>query len=486
MFRDFSILKKIIFALCFLILLTGCNIPGEETEPLPDILDKVPGDGNMIEETDEDSETSPAVMDEENLYAVVPVEDLILWSEPSVESAELGRLLPGETVVRLDELGDNTAFYHVRTEKDGTEGYLSSAYCTPVHWRFDDMDELSIVDVSEEKYTYQKMEEDLKELKETYPEILQLDSAGKSVCGREIYRITLGNTEAPGHIFIDASIHGREYLTTVLTMKLVEYYASQYDKGCYKSMKYSDLFDRVCLTIYPMVNPDGVSISQFGEEAIPDEAKKQLLRDCYEYDRQFIVYLEDSNGTYYWEDGYKTISPIEDEEKYIPYEDYLTQWKSNANGTDLNNNFDCGWEEADYKNYPSFGKSKGEKPVSEPESEILYEESRKKDYCCFINYHTRGQILYYDSYGMTESLEQESYELASKLQELTRYIPYSTSDHEVDKAGFGDYVHINLNKPGVTIEVGRDPSPVPIREISGTFTRNRETWAMLASFFLNE
>lgn len=468
----------VFFCLILSVLLTACQADDWKII-IEDGYDAVPGDDGLIDEEETEVNEADRKEDEENLYITVPVESIPLWSGPDTESSKIAALLSGELVKRIDPNEEETSFYYIRAEQSGAEGYLAAAYCTPVYWRFEEPEKLPIVDISKAEYTYEEMKADIIELADAYPDILSYESAGQSVCGREIYKLTLGNPGAPKRIFIDASIHAREYMTTLLTMKLIEYYSSQYYNGCYHNRFYCELLDQVCFDIYPMVNPDGVLISQLGEEAVQTEEQKQLLRDCYERDKKYLSFLPDGNGTYYWADNYQG-APRENADVYITYEEYLTQWKSNANGVDINNNFDVGWEESKYKTYPSFGQSKGAEPESEPETKLLIAESRKKDYACFINYHTRGQLIYYDSYGMEEELAKESYELAQALLNFTRYPTYSTAEHEKDKAGFGDYAHTTLGKPGVTIELGRDPSPVPIGEFTGIFARHRETWAMLA------
>ncbi len=342
-----------------------------------------------------------------------------------------------------------------------------------------------MVSDKEQIYSYDMLVRDLEELTGAYPGILTSEAVGKSVDGRDIYRVTLGDPKAPKRIFVDAAIHGREYITSQFVMNMIEHYASEYNNMRYNNIPLSELFGEVCIDIIPMANPDGVTISQYGEEGIRNEELRKTLRDCYERDKEYLVCLKDDLGFMYWADNYRlegfdrAFLPPESS-AVIGYEDYLTIWKSNANGVDINQNFDAGWEDADYKTYPSFGQSKGESYASEPETQLLIRESKKHDYVCYLNYHSRGQILYYDSYGIKDEVLSESYKLALKLSEFNGYIPFSTKAHDADRAGFGDYVHVVLEKPGVTIEMGRAPSPVPVSELKGILEKNLESWAYLA------
>ncbi len=439
-----------------------------------------------VEPIKERNEIAMIVPDEKDIYVIISSETVYMKRTASEEGENICKL-PAGTYLRRDssDAGDDIGGFYKVSLLDGTdEGYVKKSSCTHCAWIFKGLDE-PVVDTQNGLYSYDEMVKDIKELCNRYEDRLSFEIAGKSVDERDIYLLHLGNPEAQNRIFIDASIHGREYITSQLTMALTEYYASQYYNGCYHNSSYSELFDKVCFDIIPMANPDGVTISQYGEEGLRNEELRGRLRECYKRDRDFLVYQEDGNGIMYWADYYKNEnydkSALPEElRKEIEYEDYLTQWKSNARAVDINTNFDAGWEETEYKDYPSYGMSKGESPGSEPETRILMRESQRYDYSCFINYHSRGQIIYYDSYGMSGFSVRESKALADSLSQFNLYNPVSTGSDGVDRAGFGDYVHIVLNKPGVTVEVGKDPSPVPVTELKGIFFRNRETWAMMA------
>ena len=439
-----------------------------------------------VEPVKEDNEEVVTVPDEKDIYVTVPAEAVYLKNAASEDGVSIQRLPAGTYLKRdsTDMWDGDSGFYKVSILGSETEGYVPADSCTRCAWIFDGIEQ-PVVDTESELYSYDEMVKDIKELCSRYEDRLSFETAGKSADGRDIYLLHLGNPGAENRIFIDAAIHGREYISAQLTMALIEYYASQYYNGCYHNRSYSELFDKICFDIIPMANPDGVTISQYGEEGLRDRNLREKLRECYQRDKDLLVYQEDGNGTMYWADYYKIEnydkSALPEElQKEIGYEDYLTQWKSNARAVDINTNFDAGWEETKYKDYPSYGMSKGKDAGSEPETQILMRESQRYDYSCYVNYHSRGQIIYYDSFGMSGLEIRESKALANSLSQFNLYTLVSTGDDGVDKAGFGDYVHIVLKKPGVTIEIGREPSPVPVSELKGIFFRNRETWAMMA------
>ena len=115
-------------------------------------------------------------------------------------------------------------------------------------------------------YTYEKMRRDLYLFQNCFPH-MTLRKAGMSRDRRDIYEVLLGNRDAGNHILIQASIHGREYINTLLIMKQLKYFLEQ-----------EETTDDICFHILPMTNPDGVTISQKGPGAIRDSGLRKMLR----------------------------------------------------------------------------------------------------------------------------------------------------------------------------------------------------------------
>ena len=164
-----------------------------------------------------------------------------------------------------------------------------------------------IVNTSDKKYSYSDMKVDLKKLEKAYGSILKVDIAGKSLDKRNLYYVTLGNAKAKKTVYVETSVHAREYMNTKFMMKVIEDYCRGYDTKKYKGKKYSTIFNNVKLVIMPMVNPDGVTISQYG----PKKIRNAKLR----------------------ENLYKIAGGVD-----------FKIWKANARGIDINRNYAEGFD----------------------------------------------------------------------------------------------------------------------------------------------
>lgn len=433
-----------------------------------------------------EEEESLAIEESYDLLVCVPVESMSLRETPGFGEDIIVELKPGTYLKWYGEsvVVNETEFYKVTLKDSGEEGYLSARYCVDVDFDYECVEQkLDIVETKTALYTYEMMLEDIDTLCNQYPDRLQDNMIAYSADGREIHEIILGNPAAENHIMMQAGIHGREYMTSQLVMKMLEYYACFYEEGSFDGVSYQDIFDKTAIHVVTMSNPDGVTISQLGVEALNNSYFADIIYECYERDKGTLAYEEDSNGDMNWNDYYKKAGYNREASGHfreITFEEYQRIWKANARGVDLNNNFDADWAAIDLKKAPSYGSFKGDYPLSESESQALVEMAYKHDYKCFLSYHARGQLIYYDVVGNSLENSQASLDLANALDDWIKYGPVNTAGaYNVNLGGFGDWVQLSLNKPSVTIENGKRPCPLEADEFTAIWYRHRESWAML-------
>ena len=302
-----------------------------------------------------------------------------------------------------------------------------------------------------EKYSYDQMVQDINTLKMKYGNKMQVNTIGTSLDGRAIYDCIIGNVSAPRHILIQGGIHGREYLNPLLLMQQMEMALANYDTGSFNGNSLSSMFSQVAVHFVPMTNPDGITISQFGPDMLRSQTLKDAVSTCYVMDTAAGRTSEDTAG-------------------------YFSKWKANAEGVDLNLNFDALWQQVSSTEFPSYSGYKGTAPGSEPETQALmnlYNDSRY-NWKAVIHYHSMGNVIYWDILG--NKVQAESSELANLMSTVTggyRLLPSEGG------GGYKDWIRLSSKPvPSVTLETGKVSCPMPISEYSSIWTDNRLTWAV--------
>lgn len=295
-----------------------------------------------------------------------------------------------------------------------------------------------------DKYSYSDMETDLNALKKKYSSRMTLRSLGTTSDGRSIYEAAVGNSNASTHILITGSIHAREYITTALVMKQLEYMLAYADKGCFDGRSLSSWLNDVCVHFVPMINPDGVSISQFGLNGLKSESLKEAVNKAYEND----VAL-----------GRTTLE----------LEPYLTVWKANANGINLNDNFNALTENiASVTDKPSADVYYGT-PGSENETKALQSLADSRHFKAVINYHATGSVIYWNYTG--NKLTEHCRDLANNIKLLTGYTMVSTS---TEGGSFKAYLGTRTQPAAsLTVEVGKSRAPVNFEEFPTIWAQNK-------------
>lgn len=263
-------------------------------------------------------------------------------------------------------------------------------------------------------HTYGKMEYDLQVLFASYHELLDLQVIGQSVEGRNIYAVCMGN--GPVEIFLDASIHGSEWLTTALLMKMLEEYAYHAHNGLlFGGYDVNAMLEEVTFWFLPMLNPDGVTLVLEGPEAV--EHEKEVRK----------ILLENGKNSF---DG----------------------WKANIRGVDLNRQFPTNWHYlVKVESKPAPGYFKGSEPLSEPEAQALYEFTLARKPAMVLSFHQQGEILYWYYKQKGEQLARDR-RIVQALSVVTGY-PYYPR-YLINGGKYMDWVISELAVPAIIIEVG--------------------------------
>ena len=278
-------------------------------------------------------------------------------------------------------------------------------------------------------YNYTCLESDLKILS-SLPEV-KIFSIGKSVWNKNIYCIKFGNGQK--NVLFNGVHHGLEWITSPILVKFCEDVLTASDRLLGFNIK--SLLNSVTFHLIPMVNPDGVDIAQNGIE------KSNPLYD------QFC----------FWNKG----------------DDFRSKWQANANGVDLNHNYDACFALSKRINEtagiigPNYTRYTGEFAESEPESLALCEYVRKIRFDLTLSFHSQGEVIYYDYNG---HIPPNGYDIGKILCKESGYI-FDKASGITSCGGFKDWFIKMFNKPGYTIEVGKGKNPLPFSQFEDIYSK---------------
>ena len=297
-------------------------------------------------------------------------------------------------------------------------------------------------------YTYGEFQRDMAALQKNAGAALRVDEIGQTVDGNKLYDFRVGNPAAERHLLVFGGIHAREYITAQLVMRqLVQLLSDQSMNGSYENIALRELLSNTEIHFIPMANPDGISISQLGLEGLRTEAVRETVRQ---------IALKDGKAL---------------------TETYLRQWKSNANGVDLNRNFDALWESYnDHLGHASADHYKGTAPECELESKALADLTRQFQFDATLSYHTQGEVIYWN-FGQEGELKNMSLLLANRVSELTGY-RLDGNFQALDTAGYKDWAISKLGIPSLTIEAGHGGNPVDPAQMDAIWRENRDVVPM--------
>lgn len=255
----------------------------------------------------------------------------------------------------------------------------------------------------------------------------ELFSIGESVMEHKLLCIKIGDGKRK--LFINGAHHGLEYLTSAFIMKFLNEYAENIENG-------NDMFGydvqalskRTSLYAVPMVNPDGVDIAIHGIDVTNP------------YHRKLVSMV-----------GIHSFNKV---------------WQANANGVDINHNYNAGWRVV--KMRPSPSKYSGPYSESEPETKAIVDFVRKTNFDMLMAFHSQGGEIYYDFDGKAE---KRSMDLANEFADASGY----TAARPEGSAAYGgckDWFINEFGKAGFTVEIGHGKNPLPMDKLDSVYKEN--------------
>lgn len=261
----------------------------------------------------------------------------------------------------------------------------------------------------------------LKNLK-TLGKEYKVKSIGKTKYNRKIFAVERTLNKSFSTAIFVCSMHARENIATDVVLKMIT----------------ENLFAEITnfnLAFILMANPDGVDL-QCGKLACFPKIVQQKLVSINGGSLDFSM------------------------------------WKANANGVDLNNNFDAKFNSNVHSSFPASHGYIGEYAESEMETKAIVNYTKKVKPFITISYHTKGEEIYFNFFQNGRELQRDE-KIANRFSESTGYIIKNVE--ALSSGGYKDWCVQKLKIPALTIELGNDNLSHPIgrSHLQEIFDRNK-------------
>lgn len=272
-----------------------------------------------------------------------------------------------------------------------------------------------MIDLSK-KYNYDDICDELAKLAKQYSEFVVLRNVGTSHDEREIPMIRVGTGKQA--LILTAGIHGHESVNPILLLRMAEEYCEAYwGSDGIEHYEIEDLFNQYSICFIPVLNPDGYEIANRGFEVIRNPVLRHLCKM----------------------------------KKILP-----ENWKYNARGVDISRNFPC---------HSYVQQQLCEYPASEDETKAFMQVIKDYDTMGYVDFHSRGKIIYYYRNAMSMSYNMKSQRLAKYLQRLSQYNLGKKEEEYMSRLNGGspvDYYSEITGKPALTVETVADTATYPL------------------------
>jgi hypothetical protein len=303
-------------------------------------------------------------------------------------------------------------------------------------------------------HNYTEIVNTLLYLNETYPNIADVFSAGKSWQNQDIYCLRLtneSNTHPKPKLLFVGYHHARELISAELPLYFAVEAATKFgiNETITHMLNYSEIY------IIPALNVDGfeaVTRNEWQRKNVHpfDEDNDGLLDEDQPDDEDGDGYIED---LFYWDGtNYYFIrwEGIDDDDDGLPNEDWI-------GGVDLNRNYGYQWNATCQSGspYPSAEDYRGPEPFSEPETQAIRDLALSHNFKYAISFHSGTTLILYP-WGYTNTPTPHDYlfrEIAGNISSLTG-APYQQSAQLYTTSGvWDDWMYGNRSTFAFTCEI---------------------------------
>ena len=307
-------------------------------------------------------------------------------------------------------------------------------------------------------YSYRSLATDLALLQKAMPARFSCSSLGQTADGREIYCVVLGSGFGSRQIVVDVAIHGSEHMNPPAVMQVISYYLQNYDQPIFKGRTVREILDDTDIVLLPMMNPDGVTISQFGLSGLNDPAVADQVQGIYEKH-----YKAGDTG--------------------LSLTSYLRVWKANANGVDLNRNYlfsdqslkvSSSVKSPANKNYAGDPKN----PEAETAAYVGLVGSLSHPVAS-LSIHSQGELIYW-SCRQAAADKTAAKRLAKAVGDVTGYW---LDDSDSFAGASADWMMLEKHIPSVTVECGKGGTPLSATQVPKIYTALKNVFLAAASLY---
>lgn len=446
------VLKKRVTAVFVTMILAGCMCTGcgkSEDGLSKEVIsgyehsffNSLQGDDNTVLTYDEEG----YVLTDDYVY--VRNDSAVLKESPDTSSENIATKVFGDKLYRT---GYKDGW--MRVYEDNRTMYISESMVTTLTIDTESdftysIAALNIADTSRQFYSYDDLCADLNEIREQFSDVTHVNVIGSSADKRNIYEIVIGNPDAEKSLLIVGGMSGCEYMTGLFSVKLAEYYAHYAKEGLKGGYKYSELLDKCSIHIIPMLNPDGVAISQYNMDAVNNKAYADAINSWFQRDQ--------SGG------GIN-----------LSLDNYLMFYSANVRGVELTKNFPKDWSDAISVTAPANKGYKGSEPASENETKAIVELIDDLNPDMVINLRTTGNSVQYNFSGDAQVLEKSKV-FAEKAASI---LTYSLDDSDLTTSMNGSLEEYSLSKgiPALRVNIGNGDAPLSLNEYNSIWNSGRE------------